>query len=112
MFKPILAKQVGSENLKVMTLGGKGAAAPLNVYSASPKKWPLAGTGVGLLTVGKLYGGILIYENWRSTKFGHLEELRQQVSPVRQTPPELNGVQVSVTTNDVFLTWLNNEKSL
>jgi hypothetical protein len=32
-----------------------------------------------LLTVGKLYGGILIYENWRNTKFGHLEELRQQV---------------------------------
>lgn len=39
----------------------------------------IPGTGVGLLTVGKLYGGILIYENWRSTKFGHLEELRQQV---------------------------------
>ena len=35
-------------------------------------------TGRGKLTVGKLYGGILIYENWRNTKFGAIEELRKQ----------------------------------
>lgn len=30
------------------------------------------------MTVGKLYGGILIHENWRNTKFGAIEELRKQ----------------------------------
>lgn len=35
-------------------------------------------TGTGHLTVGKLYGGILIYDNWKKTKFGQIEELRQQ----------------------------------
>ena len=35
-------------------------------------------TGVGKLTVGKLYGGILIHENWRNTKFNCIEELRKQ----------------------------------
>ena len=28
--------------------------------------------------MGKLYGGILIHENWRNTKFGQIEELRKQ----------------------------------
>ena len=36
-------------------------------------------TGTGHLTVGKLYGGILIHDNWRKTKFGQIEELRKQV---------------------------------
>ena len=36
-------------------------------------------TGTGHLTVGKLYGGILIHDNWRKTKFGAIEELRIQV---------------------------------
>ena len=30
------------------------------------------------MTVGKLYGGILIYDNWKKTKFGQIEVLRQQ----------------------------------
>lgn len=38
----------------------------------------LLDTGRGKLTVGKLYGGILIHENWRNTKFGQIEELRKQ----------------------------------
>ena len=37
-----------------------------------------ADTGRGKLTVGKLYGGILIHENWRNTKFNCIEELRKQ----------------------------------
>ena len=35
-------------------------------------------TGRGKLTVGKLYGGILIHENWRNTKFNQIDELRKQ----------------------------------
>jgi len=35
-------------------------------------------TGTGHLTVGKLYGGIMIYDTWKQTKFGQIEVLRQQ----------------------------------
>ena len=28
--------------------------------------------------MGKLYGGILIHENWRNTKFNQIDELRKQ----------------------------------
>ena len=42
------------------------------------QKFDVADTGRGKLTVGKLYGGILIHENWRNTKFGAIEELRKQ----------------------------------
>ena len=28
--------------------------------------------------MGKLYGGILIYQNWKATKFGQIDELRKQ----------------------------------
>jgi hypothetical protein len=31
-----------------------------------------------MLTVGKVYGGILIHDNWKKTKFGQIEELRRQ----------------------------------
>ena len=41
-------------------------------------------TGVGKLTVGKLYGGILIHENWRNTKFGSIEELRKQEAEIEE----------------------------
>ena len=30
-----------------------------------------------MLTVGKVYGGILIHDNWKKTKFGQIEVLRQ-----------------------------------
>lgn len=36
---------------------------------------PLSVTGPGKLTVGKLYGGILIYEIWKTTRFSNLEIL-------------------------------------
>ena len=36
---------------------------------------PIAVTGPGKLTVGKLYGGILIYEIWKTTRFSNLEIL-------------------------------------
>ena len=35
----------------------------------------IAVTGPGKLTVGKLYGGILIYEIWKTTRFSNLEIL-------------------------------------
>ena len=28
--------------------------------------------GKGKLTVGKIYGGLLIFENWKATKFGNV----------------------------------------
>ena len=43
-----------------------------------------ADTGRGKLTVGKLYGGILIHENWRNTKFGQIEELRKQEAELEE----------------------------
>ena len=36
------------------------------------------------MTVGKLYGGILIHENWRNTKFGSIEELRKQEAEIEE----------------------------
>jgi len=30
----------------------------------------------GKLTVGKIYGGLLILENWKATKFGNLRLLK------------------------------------
>ena len=36
------------------------------------------------MTVGKLYGGILIHENWRNTKFGSIEELRRQEAELEE----------------------------
>ena len=37
--------------------------------------FPFSVTGPGRLTVGKLYGGILIYEIWKTTRFSNLEIL-------------------------------------
>ena len=36
------------------------------------------------MTVGKLYGGILIHENWRNNKFGAIEELRKQEAELEE----------------------------
>ncbi len=41
-------------------------------------------TGRGKLTVGKLYGGILIYDCWKKTKFGQIEVLRQQEAEIQE----------------------------
>ena len=41
-------------------------------------------TGTGKLTVGKLYGGILIYDCWKKTKFGQIEVLRQQEAEIQE----------------------------
>ena len=38
-------------------------------------KCSISATGPGKLTVGKLYGGILIYEIWKTTRFSNLEIL-------------------------------------
>ena len=34
----------------------------------------LSDIGRGTLTVGKIYGGILILENWKQTKFGTVDK--------------------------------------
>ena len=36
--------------------------------------------GKGKLTVGKIYGGLLILENWKTTKFGKLASSDRPVS--------------------------------
>ena len=36
--------------------------------------------GKGRLTVGKIYGGLLILENWKATKFGKMALMDGQVS--------------------------------
>ena len=46
-------------------------------------------TGPGKLTVGKLYGGILIYEIWKTTRFSNLEIL----------------AKVGILTNQVLVGW-------
>lgn len=33
----------------------------------------------GKMTVGKIYGGLLIMESWKTTRFGQLESSGQQV---------------------------------
>jgi hypothetical protein len=35
--------------------------------------------GKGRLTVGKIYGGLLILENWKATKFGKVVPMDGQV---------------------------------
>ncbi len=56
----------------------------------------LAVTGPGKLTVGKLYGGILIYEIWKTTRFSNLEilakmeqEMATKLEKVRQLTEQL-----------------------
>ena len=34
--------------------------------------------------MGKLYGGILIYDCWKKTKFGQIEVLRQQEAEIQE----------------------------
>jgi hypothetical protein len=36
--------------------------------------------GKGKLTVGKIYGGLLILENWKTTKFGRIPSSQRPVS--------------------------------
>jgi hypothetical protein len=39
--------------------------------------------GKGRLTVGKIYGGLLILENWKATKFGKVVPMDGQVNKGR-----------------------------
>lgn len=36
--------------------------------------------GKGKLTVGKIYGGLLILENWKTTKFGRIPNSQRPVN--------------------------------
>ena len=59
--------------LKVWSLTGKNKIDLLVPCTPS--------TGRGRLTVGKIYGGLLILDNWKQTKFGHT--IRQPLKKVR-----------------------------
>ncbi len=39
-----------------------------------------ADIGKGKLTVGKIYGGLLILENWKSSKFGHMPTQKVEIA--------------------------------
>ena len=43
------------------------------------KKPTLSVTGPNKLTVGKIYGGMLILENWKQTRFAGMPVLKQQM---------------------------------
>ena len=60
--------------LKVWSLTGKNKIDLLVPCTPS--------TGRGRLTVGKIYGGLLILDNWKQTKFGHT--IRQPLEKVRR----------------------------
>ena len=47
---------------------------------ASFKSFYFSEIGKGKLTVGKIYGGLLILENWKTTKFGRLPSSERPVS--------------------------------
>jgi len=42
--------------------------------------FPFLEIGKGRLTVGKIYGGLLILENWKATKFGKMAMSESQVT--------------------------------
>jgi hypothetical protein len=45
--------------------------------------------GKGKLTVGKIYGGLLILENWKTTKFGRIPSSQRPVSGNPRTSRKL-----------------------
>ena len=42
--------------------------------------FPCSEIGKGKLTVGKIYGGLLILENWKTTKFGKIPNSQRPVN--------------------------------
>ena len=59
----------------------------------------IAVTGPGKLTVGKLYGGILIYEIWKTTRFSNLEILAKMEQEMA-SKLEKDGVVMSDTKKE------------
>ena len=51
--------------------------------------------------MGKLYGGILIHENWRNTKFSSIDELRKQEEEMEEIERQeaLKAAEHAVTEN-------------
>jgi len=43
------------------------------IFFESFLNFPIEELNVGKLTVGKIYGGLLILENWKATRFGQIE---------------------------------------
>lgn len=59
---------------------------PLQAKKIADKLMPLdEELGKGKLTVGKIYAGLLVLENWRTTKFGRIQTAGLVVGA---TPPE------------------------
>ena len=54
----------------------------LCISSAQPpvSTFPSPEIGKGKLTVGKIYGGLLILENWKTTKFGKIPNSQRPVN--------------------------------
>ncbi len=52
-------------------------------------------TGQGKLTVGKLYGGVLIYEIWKTTRFSNLEILAKMEEEMEEKEKLERGEIVS-----------------
>ena len=62
--------------LKVWSLTGKSKIDLLVPYTPS--------IGRGRLTVGKIYGGLLILDNWKQTKFGNVRPALAKVRSYRK----------------------------
>ena len=64
----------------------------------------IAVTGPGKLTVGKLYGGILIYEIWKTTRFSNLEilaKMEQEMASKLEKDVITGAVIKEVLTTDI-----------
>ena len=58
-------------------------------------------TGQGKLTVGKLYGGVLIYEIWKTTRFSNLEILAKMEEEMEEKEKLERGEVVEKKTPSV-----------
>ena len=78
--------------------------ADLELRATILKVWPITragkidllvptedSTGQGKLTVGKLYGGVLIYEIWKTTRFSNLEILAKMEEELEEKEKKKDG---------------------
>ena len=64
---------------------------------------PPEDTGPGKLTVGKVYGGMLILENWKLSRFGQGFNTNKGL-PVSSLPPPLANVSILTKSSYFSLT--------
>ena len=51
------------------------------------------------MTVGKIYGGLLIFENWKATKFGNVPFPKVLMNNLAIWQPRTNGSQQVTSSN-------------